>query len=84
MTQITGKVTAITLKEFGSVKCNILNVEYGSNENGYFECRNTLKEISDSLEVGDMIKLTYVIKAKVSNSGQYYNNLIAMAIDKAQ
>lgn len=79
---ITGKVLSITPKTFGSLECNIINVEYGNNENGHFECRNMLKEQSDTLKHGDTIKLIYMIKGKVSGSGQYYNNLIVTALEK--
>lgn len=80
MANITGRITEIT--EIRAKK-NIVTIKSKQNDQiAYIEFRGVLKIISDKYSVGDPVKITYIFKGCTAKTGQRFNNVVALRIEK--
>ena len=82
MPTIIGQIGKINSKSYGKRKSNLIQIITHDRKSAFVEFRNELKDLSDKFTEKDHIKAEYTYDGKVSKSGQHYNNLIGISIEK--
>ena len=82
MPTIIGQIEEINSRGFGKRKCNLIQIITHDRKSAFVEFRNELKDLTDKLSLKQHIKAEYTYDGKISKSGQHYNNLIGISIEK--
>lgn len=82
MYSTAGEIKKIIDKSNDKMSVNLVIIsDITGNQEVGIQFRKKLKTLSDTYKIGTMIKVHHIINGKMSNSGQYYNNHIAVKAD---